>query len=336
MPGNMHPPGREITYAAAIRDGMRHMLRADENVFLMGEDVGVYGGAFGVSAGMIEEFGPERIINTPISESAAIGCAIGAAMTGMRPIVELMFSDFMGVCFDQIINQAAKMRFMSGGGARVPITLRTASGGGTGAAAQHSQSLEALVAHIPGLYVAVPATPYDAKGLLISAIQNDNPVLFFEQKLLYKTTGPVPEEAYAIPLGQAAIRREGKDASIIAYGRMVTCALAAAERLAQEGIAAEVLDLRTLMPLDTGAVLRSAAKTGRVIIAHEAVTFGGFGGEIAATIAESACGLTLRAPIRRVGAKHCPVPFSKELEGYMLPDETDIISAVRQTLHIKQ
>ena len=271
---------REITYRDAVREAMCEEMRRDENVFFMGEDIGVYCGAFGVSKGMIQEFGEERVRETPISETAFVGAGIGAAVTGMRPIVELMFSDFMAVCYDQIINQAAKMHFMFAGKVRVPMVIRTPAGGGTGAAAQHSQSLEQMYCHVPGLKVVVPSTPYDAKGLLKSAIRDNNTVIFLEQKRLYKEKGLVPEEEYTIPLGKADIKRRGSDVSIITYGRTVQMSLLAAERLAKDGIEAEVLDLRTLSPLDTGAVIETARKTKRVVVVHESVQFAGFGGEI--------------------------------------------------------
>ena len=278
---------RQITYRDAVREAMVEEMRRDENVFLMGEDIGAYCGAFGVSKGMLEEFGPERIRETPISETAFMGAGVGAAVTGMRPIVELMFSDFMAVCYDQIINQAAKMHFMFAGKVNVPMVIRTPSGGGTGAAAQHSQSLEQMYLHVPGLKVIVPSTPYDCKGLLKAAIRDNNPVVFLEQKRLYKEKGMVPDEDFVVEIGKADIKREGTDVSVITYGRMVQMSLKVAEKLAAEGINVEVLDLRTLSPLDKDAVIATAKKTHKVVIVHEAVQFGGFGGEIAATITDS-------------------------------------------------
>lgn len=324
---------REITYAVALNEAMSEEMRRDENVFFMGEDIGVYAGAFGVSKGMIAEFGPERVIDTPISETAYIGAGIGAAITGMRPIVELMFSDFMAVCYDQIINQAAKMHYMFGGKVNVPMVIRTAHGGGTGAAAQHSQSLEQMYCHVPGLKVIVPSTPYDAKGLLKSAIRDNNCCIFLEPKLLYRTKGPVPDEDYTIPLGVADIKREGKDLSIITYGRQVLMALDVAEKLkAETGKEIEVLDLRTLSPLDTNAIIATAKKTKKVVIVHEAVEFGGFGGEIAATITDSEAFYYLDAPIKRVGGLFSPVPFNPELEKRVLPGPDRIEAAVREIL----
>ena len=323
---------RIISYREAVCEAMSEEMRRDENVYFMGEDIGVYCGAFGVSKGMLAEFGEERVRETPISESAFVGAGVGSAITGMRPIVELMFSDFVTVCFDQIVNQAAKMHFMFAGKVSVPMVIRTAAGGGTGAAAQHSQSLETLFCHIPGLKVVVPSTPYDAKGLLKSAIRDNNPVLFFEQKRLYKLQGPVPEEEYVIPLGKAKIQKEGSDVSIITYGRMVQMSLEVADKLAKEGISVEVLDLRTLSPLDKEAVIATARKTGRVVIVHEAVQFAGFGGEVAATIADSEAFYYLDAPIKRVGALYCPVPFNPQLEAATFPTPERIEEAVRSVL----
>lgn len=323
---------REITYAEAVKEAMCEEMRRDENVFFMGEDIGVYCGAFGVSKGMVQEFGEKRVIDTPISETAFVGAGIGAAVTGMRPIVELMFSDFMAVCYDQIINQAAKMHFMFAGKVKVPMVIRTASGGGTGAAAQHSQSLEQMYTHVPGLKVVVPSTPYDAKGLLKASIRDDNCVMFLEQKKLYRTKGEVPEEDYVIPIGKADIKREGRDVSVITYGRMVQYALEVADKLAAEGISVEVLDLRTLSPLDKDAVISTAKKTGRVVVAHEAVKFAGFGGEVVSTINESDAFWYLEAPVKRVGALYCPIPFNPQLESTVLPGADRIEQAIREVL----
>ena len=321
---------RVLSYAEALREAMCERMRRDERVFLMGEDVGIYGGTFGVPEGMLEEFGPERVRDTPISENAFMGAGVGAALTGLRPIVDIMFSDFVSVCFDQIVNQAAKMRFMLGESASVPMVIRLASGAGTGASAQHSQSLEGLFCHIPGLKVVVPSTPYDAKGLLAAALFDDNPVLVFEQKKLYDTVGPVPEGEYTVPLGVADVKRAGGDISIITYGRTVQMSLAAAKRLSAEGIEAEVLDLRTLSPLDVNAVLATAKKTGRVLIVHEAVCFGGFSGEIAATIVGSDALSFLKKPIKRLGAAFSPIPSALELETALLPSEESIYSAAKE------
>lgn len=320
----------EITYAQAINDAISEEMRRDETIFMMGEDIGLYCGAFGVSKGMIQEFGEERIMDTPIAEQGYVGAAIGAAMAGMRPIVELMFSDFMCVCFDELVNEAAKLRFMFGGKVKIPMVMRTASGAGTGAAAQHSQSLEACLTHFPGLKVVVPSTPYDAKGLLKTAIRDDNPVMFLEQKTLYRTKGEVPETDYVIPLGKADIKCEGTDCTIITYGRMVHMSLEAANRLKEEGIQVEVLDLRSLLPLDTEAIVESVKKTKHALIVHEAVQFGGFGGEICGQIADSEAFYYLDAPIRRLGAKSTPIPFNPKLEAETFPTVDKIYASVKQ------
>jgi len=323
---------REITYAQAIKEAMSEEMRADENVFLMGEDVGLYGGAFGVSVGMFEEFGAERVKDTPISEAVIAGAAAGAAVTGMRPIAEIMFSDFTTISMDQLVNQAAKMRYMFGGKAKVPMVLRTPGGSGTGAAAQHSQSVEAWFCHVPGLKVVVPSTPYEAKGLLKAAIRDDNPVMFFEQKLLYRKKGPVPEEEYTIPLGVADIKREGSDVTIITYGRMVPICLEAAEGLAEQGISIEVVDPRTLNPLDKDTLIKSAKKTGHVLIVHEACQTGGFGGELAAIIADSEAFFYLDAPVKRLGGLDVPIPYCPELEKNAVPTVETVTKAVRSLL----
>jgi pyruvate/2-oxoglutarate/acetoin dehydrogenase E1 component len=323
---------REITYAQAIKEAMCEEMRRDENVFLMGEDVGIYGGAFGVSVGMFEEFGEERVRDTPISEAVIAGAAAGAAVTGMRPIAEIMFSDFTTIAMDQLVNQAAKMRYMFGGKARVPMVLRTPGGSGTGAAAQHSQSLEAWFCHVPGLKVVVPSTPYDAKGLLKAAIRDDNPVMFFEQKLLYRKKGYVPEEDYVIPLGKADVKREGSDVSIIVYGRMAPVCLEAAENLVKEGISVEVADPRTLVPLDKETLIASAKKTGRVLIVHEACQTGGYGEEIASVIADSEAFFYLDAPIKRLCGLDVPIPYCPELEKNVVPTVETVMKAVRELL----
>ncbi len=313
---------REITYLEAIREAMQQMMREDENIYLIGEDIAEYGGAFRLTVGMVEEFGKERIRNTPISEAAIIGVAVGSAMTGMRPIAEIMFSDFITIAMDQIANQAAKARYMFGGKAKVPMVLRTAGGGGTGAAGQHSQSLEALVAHIPGLKVVMPSCPYDAKGLLVSAIKDDNPVIFIEHKLLYKNKKyiqHVPEDLYQIPLGRGDIKREGGDLTVVATSFMVQKSLEAAAGVKEEsGIECEIIDLRTLRPLDTDIIRGSLEKTGRLICVEEAPLFGGFMGEVAAQMAEDAFDL-LDSPIVRVAGRNCPVPYSPILENEMIP-----------------
>ncbi|WP_273124257.1 alpha-ketoacid dehydrogenase subunit beta [Bacillus weihaiensis] len=324
---------REITYLEAVREAMSQEMRVNEDVFILGEDIGVYGGAFGVTRGMIEEFGPERVRNTPISEAAISGTAVGAALTGMRPILELQFSDFITIAMDNMVNQAAKIRYMYGGKGKVPMVLRTPGGSGTGAAAQHSQSLEAWMAHIPGLKVVQPATAYDAKGLLKAAMDDDNPVIFYEHKLCYKTSSHVPEESYSIPLGKADIKREGTDVTVVATGIMVHKALAACEALEKEGISVELIDPRTLVPFDEEAVVQSVKKTSRLIVVHEAVKRGGFGGEIVSRIAESEAFDYLDAPIKRLGGKAVPIPYNPELEKAAIPQVEDIIEAVKETVN---
>lgn len=324
---------RECTYQEAVREAMSQIMRENDEVFLLGEDIGVYGGAFGVTRGMIEEFGPKRVRNTPISESAIAGAAVGSALTGMRPILELQFSDFITIAMDQIVNQAAKLRYMYGGKGKVPMVLRTPSGSGTGAAAQHSQSLEAWVAHVPGLKVVQPSTAYDAKGLLKAAIDDDNPVIFYEHKLLYQTKADVPEDLYTIPLGKADVKRQGSDVTIVATAVMVHKALEAAKQLEQEGISAEVIDPRTLVPLDMDTIVESVIKTGRVVVVHEAVKRGGYGGEIASNIAESEAFDYLDAPIKRLGGRAVPIPYNPELEKAAVPQVADIVDAVKETLN---
>ena len=323
---------REITYANAIKEAMSEEMRRDENVFLMGEDVGLYGGAFGVSVGMFAEFGADRVRDTPISEAAITGAAAGAAVTGMRPIMEIMFSDFTTIAMDQLVNQAAKMRYMFGGKAKVPMVLRTPGGSGTGAAAQHSQSLEAWFCHVPGLKVVIPSTPYDAKGLLKAAIRDDNPVVFIEQKLLYRKKGLVPEEEYIIPLGKADIKREGSDLTIITYGRMLPLCLEVAENFAKEGVSIEIVDPRTLVPLDKETIIASARKTGRVLIVHEACKTGGYGGEVASVIADSEAFFYLDAPIKRECGLDVPIPYCPELEKNVVPTLDKVTQAVRELL----
>lgn len=326
---------REITFLEAVREAMSQEMRQNEDVFILGEDIGVYGGAFGVTRGMIEEFGPERVRNTPISEAAIAGGAVGAALTGMRPILELQFSDFITIAMDQLVNQAAKTRYMFGGKGKVPMVVRTPAGSGTGAAAQHSQSLEAWMAHIPGLKVVQPSNAYDAKGLLKAAMDDDNPVIFYEHKLLYRTQCDVPEEQYSIPLGKADIKREGKDVTIVATAIMVHKALEAAAELEKEGIDVEIIDPRTIVPLDEEAIIESVKKTGRLIVVHEAVKRGGFGGEIASMIAESEAFDYLDSPIKRLGGLAVPIPYNPTLEKAVIPQVPDIIEAVKETVRFK-
>ncbi|EPZ45628.1 alpha-ketoacid dehydrogenase subunit beta [Alicyclobacillus acidoterrestris] len=323
---------REITYQEAIREAMSQVMREDERVFILGEDIGVYGGAFGVTRGMIEEFGPERVRNTPISEAAIAGAAIGAALTGMRPIMELQFSDFVTIAMDQLVNQAAKIRYMYGGKASVPMVVRAPGGSGTGAAAQHSQSLEAWLAHVPGLKVVQPANAYDAKGLLKAAIDDNNPVIFYEHKLLYSTKADVPEELYSIPLGKADIKREGSDVTLVSTGIMVQKSLTAADVLAKDGIQVEVIDPRTLVPLDIQTIVDSVKRTGRCVVVYEAVKRGGYGAEIASLVAESEAFDFLDAPIIRLGGKEVPIPQSPELERHAVPQVEDIVEAIRNMM----
>ena len=320
---------REISYLEAIREAMVQEMRRDPDVFLVGEDVGVYGGAFGVSRGMLEEFGPERVRETPISEAAIAGAATGAALMGMRPIMEIMFMDFVTISMNQLVNQAAKIRFMFGGKASIPLVCRAPAGSGTGAAAQHCQSLEALFMNVPGIKVVAPSTPHDVKGLLVASIRDNNPVIFMEHKLLYRAKGSVPEELYAIPLGKAEVKREGRDLTVVAYSIMVPRALEAAEQLAAEGIEIEVVDPRSLKPLDEETIVQSVCKTGRVLIIHEAPITGGVGGEIAAVIAASEAFDYLDAPIRRLAGLNVPIPYNRTLERAAVPQVEDIVDAAR-------
>jgi pyruvate/2-oxoglutarate/acetoin dehydrogenase E1 component len=299
---------------------------------LIGEDIGRYGGIFGVTKGLLEEFGPHRVRSTPISESAIIGSALGAAMTGVRTVAELMYMDFTTCAMDQIVNQVAKMRYMSGGKVKIPLVIRTQGGGGRGNAAQHSQSLEALFQHIPGLKIVMPSTPYDARGLLKTAIRDDNPVLFIEHKLLYATKGSIPDGEYLIPFGQADIKRKGKDVTILAVSYMVLKALKAADLLADEGIAAEVIDLRTLVPLDLETILQSIRKTNRAVIVHEGCRRGGIGAEISSQIQEEAFDF-LDAPVQRVGALNVPIPYSEPLETAVIPGEKDIVASAKKLMY---
>ncbi len=326
------PGGRELGFVAAIREALGLELEADPDVIVIGEDIGRVGGLFRATEGLYEKYGAARIRDTPLTESGFVGCGIGAALTGLRPVVELQFSDFAGVAFDQILNQAAKLRFMMGGTPKVPIVLRMVSGGGLRLGAQHSQSLEALFAHIPGLVVVMPSNPFDAKGLLAAAIQDDNPVIFLEQKLLFfGDPVPVPEERYAIELGRARVVRAGTDVTIVALGAMIPHALRVARDLEPEGVNVEVVDPRTLVPLDTDTIAASVAKTHRVVVAHEAVQFGGFGAEVAAHIAEHSF-WELDAPVARVGAPSHPMPYQKDLELATLPGPAELTRAVRSLL----
>jgi len=321
---------RELFYLDAIKEAITQQMEADSRVFLVGEDVGVYGGAFGLTVGMIEKFGPNRIIDTPISEQAITGMGIGAAIMGMRPIIEIMFSDFLMLALEQVANQAAKIHYMFGGKVAVPLLIRAPSGGGTGAAAQHSQSIEAIMHHIPGLKIIMPSTPYDAKGLLASAIKDPNPVIMFEHKLLYKKVkGDVPEERYEIPLGKADIKRSGTDITVVATSLMVHKALAVAEKMSKENISLEVIDPRTIKPLDLDTIISSVKKTGKVVLVEEACYTGGFTAFLASEIANYAFDY-LDGPILRVTGRDAPMPYSIVLENYIIPNEERIEEAVRK------
>jgi len=322
---------RTIPYWQALNEALKEEMERDPRVFLFGEDIGRYGGAYGVTRGLLDLFGPQRVIDTPISEATIAGAAVGAAMTGLRPVAEIMYVDFTPLAMDQLANQGAKNRYMFGGKTTVPLTVRTEGGTGRGIAAHHSQSLEALWVHFPGIYVVMPATPYDAKGLLKAAIRDDNPVLFIEHKMLYSTQGPVPEEEYLIPLGVADIKRTGRHVTVIAYSRMVLLALEAAETLAKEGIEAEVVDPRTLKPLDMETILASVRKTGRAVCVTEAYRTGSFAAELASRIQEQAFDW-LDAPIRVVGGADVPIPMAATLERAAVPQVDDIINAIREVL----
>jgi pyruvate/2-oxoglutarate/acetoin dehydrogenase E1 component len=318
---------RKINFSAAINEAMSAAMRDDASVFLMGEDVGLFGGVFGVSAGMFDEFGEMRVRDTPISEAAIVGGGLGAALMGMRPIVEIMFADFVTCAMDQVVNQVAKARYMSGGKADVPLVMRIVNGAPGSAAAQHSQSPEAWFMNVPGLKVVIPATPYDAKGLMTTALQGRDPVMFFEHKMLYGAEGEVPEESYTVPFGEATVRRVGEDVTVLAIGGVLPNVLTAATALAGDGISVEVIDPRTLVPFDLESVTASLRKTNRLVIVHEAHKRAGPGAEIAAMVAETAVGY-LDAPIVRVATKNVPFPYNPDLEQYILPTVADIKTAI--------
>ncbi len=323
---------REITYREAITEAMAEEMRQDSNVILMGEDVGDFGGLTGTAIGLIDEFGADRVMNTPISECGFVGAAVGAALQGIRPIVEMGLADVSFVAMDQIVNTAAKMTYFYDGRSSVPAVFRIWTGFRRSGGPQQSQSNEAMFAHVPGLKVVMPSTPYDVKGLLKSAIRDNSPVIFCEPKGVYADTGPVPEEDYTVPIGEAKVVREGDDVSVIALGAMVPKALAAAETMSGEGVSVEVVDPRTLRPLDGDMLVASVRKTGRAVVVHEANTFGGFGGEIVAQLADEAFS-ALKAPIKRVGGKEAPVPVSPSMESAVVPGEDDIAEMVRGLLH---
>ena len=319
----------EISYAEAIRAALREEMIRDRRVFLFGEDIGRYGGAFGVTFGLLDEFGPVRVRETPISEAAIVGAATGAALAGMRPVAEMMFMDFILLAMEQLVNQAAKARYMFGGKAEVPLVIRMAGGSGSGAAAQHSQSLESLLIHIPGIKVVYPSSPYDAKGLLLSAIRDPNPVCFVEHKLLYKTRGEVPSENYSIPIGKADVKRSGRDLTVVAAGIMAPRALEAAENLADEDISVEVVDPRTLRPLDIDTLAESVRKTGRLLVVHEACQTGGWAGEVMASISGTRAFDYLDAPMRRLAGADVPIPYNRNLERAAVPQIEDIEAEIR-------
>jgi len=321
----------ETTYREAVRDALARALREDESVFLMGEDIAEMGGSMAVTQGLLDEFGPKRVRNTPISEMAIVGSGIGAAMQGMRPIVEIMYEDFLTLSMEQLVNQAAKHRTMSGGQLKVPLTIRTQGGAGWSPGAQHAQQLEAWFVHVPGLKVVFASTPEDVRGLLWSSIYDDNPVVFFEHRTLYPVKGEVPDELEPIPLGKARIHREGTDVTVVATGRLVHDALTAAEQAEQDGISVEVVDPRTLLPLDEETIVESVKKTTRCVTAHEAVTRGGFGSELTAVIQHGAFDY-LDAPIERVGSKFAPLPFAPVMEQYVVPQVEDVLDAIKRTV----
>jgi pyruvate/2-oxoglutarate/acetoin dehydrogenase E1 component len=321
----------EITYREAVRDALGKAMRKDEDVFIMGEDIAEMGGSMAVTQGLLEEFGPERVRNTPISEMAIVGAGIGAAMAGMRPVVEIMYEDFLTLSLEQIVNQAAKHRYMSGGQIKVPLTIRTQGGAGWSPGAQHAQQLEAWLVHVPGLKVAYPSTPEDVRGLLWTSIYDDNPVIFFEHRLLYPVKGEVPEEIEPIPLGKARTIREGTDVTVIAIGPLVHRAVEAAKQAEEEGISVEIIDPRTLQPLDEDALVASVKKTNRAVVAHEAVTRMGFGAEVTSVLQYKAFDY-LDAPIERVGAKFAPLAFAPVMENFIIPHAEDVLAAIKRTV----
>jgi pyruvate dehydrogenase E1 component beta subunit len=321
----------EITYREAVREALGKALRTDDDVFIMGEDIAEMGGSMAVTQGLLDEFGPERVRNTPISEMAIVGAGIGAAMAGMRPIVEIMYEDFLTLSLEQIVNQAAKHRYMSGGQLTIPLTIRTQGGAGWSPGAQHAQQLEAWLVHVPGLKVAYPSTPEDVRGLLWTSIYDDNPVIFFEHRLLYPVKGEVPDEIEPIPLGKARTIREGTDVTVIAIGPLVHRAVEAAKQAEEEGISVEIIDPRTLQPLDEDALVASVKKTNRAVVAHEAVTRMGFGAEVTSVLQYKAFDY-LDAPIERVGAKFAPLAFAPVMEQYIIPHAADVLAAIKRTV----
>jgi pyruvate dehydrogenase E1 component beta subunit len=321
----------ELSYREAVRDAMSEAMRRDDDVFIMGEDIAEMGGSMGVTQGMLEEFGPERVRNTPISEMAIVGAGVGAAIAGMRPIVEVMYQDFLTLAMEQLVSQAAKHRYMSGGQIKVPLTVRTQGGAGWSPGAQHAQQLEAWFVHVPGLKVVFASTPEDVRGLLWSSIYEDNPVVFFEHRTLYGIKGDVPDEIEGIELGKARVHREGEDVTVVATGRLVHETLAAAKEVEEDGISVEVVDPRTLLPLDEETIVKSVQKTNRCVVAHEAIVRMGFGAEVAAIVQEQAFDY-LDAPVQRVGAKFTPLPFAPVMEQYVVPHQEDVVAAIKRTV----
>lgn len=326
---------REISYSQALNEALKEEMRRDERIFMIGEDVAIHGGTYGVSKGLLEEFGEKRAKDTPISEAAIVGTGVGAALTGLRPVVEIMYIDFTTVAMDQIVNQVAKLRYMTGGMVKLPLVIRTQGGSGTGEAAHHTQSLEAWFVHVPGLKVVMPSTPYDAKGLFKTAIREDNPVMFIDHKLLFPKKGPVPEEEYTIPFGQADVKKQGDDVTVVATSLMVHKALKAAEKLAEEGISIEVIDPRTLVPFDKETIIKSVRKTNHLVILHEACQRGGVGGEILREIIEEIFDC-LDDPPKILGGKDIPVPYSPPLERVTVPQEKDIVETIRKMFIYRQ
>jgi pyruvate/2-oxoglutarate/acetoin dehydrogenase E1 component len=321
----------ELTYREAVRDAMSEAMRRDEDVFIMGEDIAEMGGSMGVTQGMLAEFGPERVRNTPISEMAIVGAGIGAAVAGMRPIVEIMYQDFTTLAMEQIVSQAAKHRYMSGGQVKVPLTIRTQGGAGWSPGAQHAQQLEAWFVHVPGLKVVFPSTPADVRGLLWTSIYDDNPVMFFEHRTLYGLKGEVPDEIEGVELGKGRVHREGEDVTVVATGRLVHEAIAAAEQAEEEGISVEIWDPRTLQPLDEDGLIASVKKTNRCVVAHEAIVRMGWSAEVAALVQEKAFDY-LDAPVERVGAKFAPLPFAPVMEAFVIPHSDDVLAAIKRTV----
>jgi len=327
---------RVISVREALREAIREEMIRDKNVFIMGEDIAKHGGAYAVTRDLVDEFGEERVRDTPISEAAIVGCALGAAMTGMRCIVEIMYIDFITLAMEQIVNQVAKERYMSGGKIKVPLVIRTQCGAGRGNAAQHSQSFESWFTHVPGLKVVMPSTPYDSKGLLKTAIRDDNPVIFIEHKALYNFKGKVPEGEYLIPFGKADIKRKGENVTIIAYSNMLPLALQAGQEMEEEGISVEIIDPLTLVPFDEETIIRSVSKTRRLVIVQEAVKRGGFGAEIGAKIMESEAFYYLDAPLKRVAGLEVPIPYNEKLEKYTIPDVNNIKEAIRECVTLNK